>query len=143
VKLGAIETSAFERTPWRMTLASTSLQSCAKLVEKNVEQAQAAYGQFIDFLTQVSSTAPTNKMLPGLEAVRARAIEFARENGERFFDLARCACPRQRYPGGADPSKPVRAGCWQGYYPPMAERLPSPELSYSPRDQLPKWDLEP
>jgi hypothetical protein len=27
-------------------------------------------------------------MLPGLEAVRARAIEFARENGERFFDLA-------------------------------------------------------
>ena len=59
-----------------------------ELVEKNVEQAQAAYGQFIDFLTQVSSMAPPNKMLPGLEAVRERAIEFAKENGERFFDLA-------------------------------------------------------
>jgi hypothetical protein len=58
-----------------------------ELVEKNVEQAQAAYGQFIDFLTQVSSMAPPNKMLPGLEAVRERAIEFAKENGERFFDL--------------------------------------------------------
>ena len=59
-----------------------------ELVEKNVEQAQAAYGQFIDFLTQVSSMAPPNEMLPGLEAVRERAIEFAKENGERFFDLA-------------------------------------------------------
>jgi hypothetical protein len=59
-----------------------------ELVEKNVEQAQAAYGQFIDFLTQVSSMAPPNKMLPGLEAVRERAIEFAKENGERFFGLA-------------------------------------------------------
>ena len=59
-----------------------------ELVEKNVEQAQAAYGQFIDFLTQVSSMAPASKMLPGLEAVRERAIEFAKENGERFFDLA-------------------------------------------------------
>jgi Phasin protein len=58
-----------------------------ELVEKNVEQAQAAYGQFIDFLTQGSSMAPPNKMLPGLEAVRERAIEFAKENGERFFDL--------------------------------------------------------
>ena len=59
-----------------------------ELVEKNVEQAQAAYGQFIDFLTQVSSMAPPSKMLPELEAVRERAIEFAKENGERFFDLA-------------------------------------------------------
>ena len=59
-----------------------------EMVEKNVEQAQAAYGQFIDFLTQVSSMAPPSKMLPGLEAVRERAIEFAKENGERFFELA-------------------------------------------------------
>ena len=59
-----------------------------ELVEKNVEQAQAAYGQFIDFLTQVSSMAPPSKMLPELEAVREQAIEFAKENGERFFDLA-------------------------------------------------------
>jgi phasin len=59
-----------------------------ELVEKNVEQAQAAYGQFIDFLTQVSSMAPPNTTLPGLEAVRKQAIEFAKENGERFFDLA-------------------------------------------------------
>jgi hypothetical protein len=59
-----------------------------ELVETNVKQAQAAYGQFIDFLTQVSSMAPPNKMLPGLEAVREQAIEFAKENGERFFDLA-------------------------------------------------------
>src|SRR5215467_9909048 len=60
----------------------------SELVEKNVEQAQAAYGQFIDFWTQVSSMAPPNMILPGLEAVRERAIEFAKENAERFFDLA-------------------------------------------------------
>jgi hypothetical protein len=59
-----------------------------EMVEKNVEQAQAAYGQFIEFLTQVSSIAPASKMLPGFEPVRERAIEFAKENGKRFFDLA-------------------------------------------------------
>src|SRR6478672_4735983 len=80
-----------------------------ELVEKNVEQAQAAYGQFIDFLTQVSSMAPPNKMLPGLEAVRERAIEFAKENGERFFDLATALARAKEYPGGARPSKPVCA----------------------------------
>jgi hypothetical protein len=62
-----------------------------ELVEKNVEQARAAYGQFMDFLTQAmdaSSKAPPNMILPGLGAVRERAIELAKENGERFFNLA-------------------------------------------------------
>ena len=61
------------------------------LAEKNVEQARAAYGQFMDFLTQAmgawaGSTAATE--LGGFRAVQEKAVAFAKENAERSFGLA-------------------------------------------------------
>ena len=63
------------------------------LAEKNVEQARAAYGQFMDFITQAMG-AWTNT--PGaaefgvgnFKAIQDKAISFAKENAERSFALA-------------------------------------------------------
>jgi len=60
------------------------------LAEKNVEQARAAYGQFMDFLTQAMgawANAPGAE-LGGFKLVQDKAIGFAKENAERSFALA-------------------------------------------------------
>ena len=61
------------------------------MAEKNVEQARAAYGQFMDFLTQAMgawATSPGSAEMGGFRAVQERAIAFAKENAERSFALA-------------------------------------------------------
>ena len=62
------------------------------MAEKNVEQARAAYGQFMDFLTQAMTTWSKSslnaEMTGGFKAVQERAIGFAKENAERSFALA-------------------------------------------------------
>ena len=62
-----------------------------EMAEKNVEQARAAYGQFMDFLTQAMgawANSPGSAELGGFRAVQERAITFAKENAERSFALA-------------------------------------------------------
>jgi hypothetical protein len=62
-----------------------------EMAEKNVEQARAAYGQFMDFLAQAMgawSKSPSNAQMGGFKAVQDRAIGFAKENAERSFALA-------------------------------------------------------
>jgi hypothetical protein len=62
-----------------------------EMAEKNVEQARAAYGQFMDFLTQAMnawSQGPSTGGTAGFKAVQDRAIVFAKENAERSFNLA-------------------------------------------------------
>jgi hypothetical protein len=62
-----------------------------EMAEKNVEQARAAYGQFMDFLTQAMgawSKSPGGAEMGGFSAVQERAIGFAKENAERSFALA-------------------------------------------------------
>ena len=63
-----------------------------EMAEKNVEQARAAYGQFMDFLTQAMGAwakAPGGAELgSGFRAVQEKAIGFAKENAERSFALA-------------------------------------------------------
>jgi hypothetical protein len=62
-----------------------------EMAEKNVEQARAAYGQFMDFLTQAMnawSQGPSTGRTAGFKAVQDRAIGFAKENAERSFNLA-------------------------------------------------------
>ena len=59
--------------------------------EKNVEQARAAYGQFMDFMTQAMSAwagAPGSGDMAGFRAVQEEAVAFAKENAERSFALA-------------------------------------------------------
>jgi phasin len=61
------------------------------LAEKNVEQARAAYGHFMDFLTKALdawSGGPQNADRGGFRALQDKAIAFAKENAERSFALA-------------------------------------------------------
>lgn len=61
------------------------------LAEKNVEQARAAYGQFMDFLAQAMGAwagSPAGELGGGLRGVQEKAIAFAKENAERSFALA-------------------------------------------------------
>ena len=62
------------------------------MAEKNVEQARAAYGQFMDFLSQAMSAwtgSPMGQeMGAGFRTVQEKAVAFAKENAERSFSLA-------------------------------------------------------
>lgn len=62
------------------------------LTEKNVEQASAAYGQFMDAMTQALgmwwTALPANEMTSGFKAVQERAIRFAKQNSDAAFQLA-------------------------------------------------------
>jgi hypothetical protein len=61
------------------------------MAEKNVEQARAAYGQFMDFLTQAMGAwagSPAASEMSGFKAVQDRAVTFAKENADRSFNLA-------------------------------------------------------
>lgn len=62
------------------------------LAEKNVEQARAAYGQFMDAITQAmgmwSKGIPSNEITSGFKVVQDRAIRFAKQNAEAGFALA-------------------------------------------------------
>ena len=63
-----------------------------ELAEKNVEQARTTYGQFMDAMTRAmsaGSSAPANALASGFKAVHERAIQFAKENAEAGFSLAR------------------------------------------------------
>jgi hypothetical protein len=62
-----------------------------ELAEKNVEQARAAYGQFMDFMTQALgawSQSPAAAEFAGFKAIQDKAVAFAKENAERSFALA-------------------------------------------------------
>ncbi len=63
-----------------------------EMAEKNVEQARAAYGQFMDTMTQAmgmwSKGIPENQMTSGLKVVQDRAIDFAKQNAEAGLALA-------------------------------------------------------
>ncbi len=62
-----------------------------EMAEKNVEQARAAYGQFMDFMGQAIgawSNSPGGADLGSFKTIQERAIAFATENAERSFALA-------------------------------------------------------
>jgi hypothetical protein len=63
-----------------------------ELAEKNLEQARAGYGQFIDAMTQAmsmwASAVPMSPMTEGFKVAQDRAIKFAKQNAEAYFSLA-------------------------------------------------------
>ena len=67
-------------------------QQFRELAEQNIEQASAAYGQFMNAMTQAMGmwwgALPPNEMSSGFKAVQDRAIQFAKENAEAAFALA-------------------------------------------------------
>jgi phasin len=67
-------------------------QQMRDLAEKNVEQARAAFGQFMDAMTQAmgmwSKGIPSNEVTSGFKVVQDRAVRFAKQNAEAGFALA-------------------------------------------------------
>jgi hypothetical protein len=67
-------------------------QQMRELAERNVEQARATYGQFLDAMTQAvgmwTKGLPANELTSGFQAVQERAIGYAKENAEASFSLA-------------------------------------------------------
>jgi len=63
-----------------------------EMAEKNVEHARAAYGQFMDAVTQAMSmwanATPPNAVTASFKVVQDRAVKFAKQNGEACFNLA-------------------------------------------------------
>ena len=67
-------------------------QQLREMTEKNLEQASAAYGQFMDGMTQAMgmwwNALGPNEMIAGFKAVQDRAAGFAKENADAGFALA-------------------------------------------------------
>ena len=64
-------------------------QQLRELAQKNVEQARAAYGQFMDAMAQaVSAWSSASSDTSAFKAVQDGAIRFAKENAEAGFALA-------------------------------------------------------
>jgi hypothetical protein len=67
-------------------------QQFRELTEQNIEQASAAYGQFMDAMTQAMGmwwgALPPNEMTSGFKAVQDRAVHFAKQNADAGFALA-------------------------------------------------------
>jgi len=67
-------------------------QQLRELAERNVEQARAAYGQFMDAMTQAmgmwTNASPAGAMTGGFKVVQDRAVKFAKQNADACFNLA-------------------------------------------------------
>jgi hypothetical protein len=67
-------------------------QQFRQLAEQNVQQASAAYGQFMNAMTQAMgmwwNALPPNEMTSGFKSVQDRAVGFAKQNAEAGFALA-------------------------------------------------------
>jgi hypothetical protein len=63
-----------------------------ELTETNVEQARAAYAQFVDAMTQAMdlwlNAMPQNEMTAGLKVVQGQVIRFGKQNIEAGLNLA-------------------------------------------------------
>ena len=67
-------------------------QQMRDLAKKNMEQASAVFGQFIDAVTHASNiswkTMPANEMNEGFRAIQEQATKYAKENAEAGLALA-------------------------------------------------------
>jgi phasin len=67
-------------------------QQFREFAEQNIEQASAAYGQFIDAMTQAMGmwwgALPPNETTSAFKAIQDRAVHFAKQNADAGFALA-------------------------------------------------------
>ena len=63
-----------------------------ELAEKNIQQARAAYGQFMDAMAQAmgmwATAMGSNQVTSGFKSFQDRATHFAKQNAEACFALA-------------------------------------------------------
>jgi phasin len=64
-----------------------------ELAEKNIEQAQAAFGQFSDAMSQAmgmwTKSMPANNTMSGFAVVQERAMHYAKQNAEAGMALTK------------------------------------------------------
>ena len=67
-------------------------QSLREVSEQNVKQAQAAYDQFLGFVTHtvdaLFSAIPANPLTAGFKEIQSHALEIAKDNAKSTFDFA-------------------------------------------------------
>lgn len=67
-------------------------QQMRELAEKNVEQARATYGQFLDAMMKASTmwtaSVPANEMTSGFKSVQDKALRFTKQNADSCFNMA-------------------------------------------------------
>jgi hypothetical protein len=66
-------------------------QQMRDMAEKNIEAARAAYGQFMDAVTQAMSawtSSPGTAVTAAFKSVQERGVQIAKENAEAAFALA-------------------------------------------------------
>ncbi|MEM7747553.1 MAG: phasin family protein [Pseudomonadota bacterium] len=63
-----------------------------ELTERNIEQAQAAFGQFSDAMSQAmimwTNAMPSNNVTSGFGLVQERAMHYAKQNADAGLSLA-------------------------------------------------------
>ena len=64
-------------------------QELRQLAEDNVERARKLYLQFMEGISEAWLTPSANKVPPGFNQIRERAIKITRENADAAFNLAR------------------------------------------------------
>jgi hypothetical protein len=68
-------------------------QELRAVLDQNMQHAHAAYEQITDLVTKTMhawmTAAPGNPMLAGFQDIQSRAMDFAKENAESVFALAR------------------------------------------------------
>ena len=63
-------------------------QQMRDLAEKNIEQARAAYAQFMDAALKAQAMMPANPMTSSIKDAQDRAMKFTQANLNANFDLA-------------------------------------------------------
>jgi phasin len=63
-------------------------QQMRELAEKNIEQARAAYDQFMAAAVKAQAMMPANPMTAGMKEAQDRAMKFTQANLNANFDLA-------------------------------------------------------
>ena len=67
-------------------------QQLRELAEKNVEQARASYGQFMDAMAKAAgmwtAAIPQTEMTTGFKSVQDKAIRFSKQNADACFNMA-------------------------------------------------------
>lgn len=63
-------------------------QQMRELAEKNIEQARAAYGQFMEAAMKAQAMMPANPMTAPIKDAQDRAMKFTQANLNASFDLA-------------------------------------------------------
>jgi hypothetical protein len=72
-----------------MAQGDEMVQQLRELVERNIEQARTAYGQYLDTIAEAMKAWMSSPSIdPGFKQIQDLTIRFAKQNGDAAFALA-------------------------------------------------------